>query len=108
MAFSFLRAEKGASTASPTRAAVDKVNAPPTADSRTGSVVDDYASALRDTQVFLAAQTTADFYTHTAARAVKHAAVCEILLGRPESALRTIEWLDQFDFIGSTVERRAG
>jgi predicted ATPase len=64
----------------------------------------DYASALRDTHAFLAAQTTADFYSIIAARAVKHAAVCEILLGRPESALQTIEWLDQFDFIGSNTD----
>jgi predicted ATPase len=64
----------------------------------------DFASALRDTQAFLTAQSTADFYSTTTPRAIKHAAVCEILLGQPESALRTIEWLDQFDFIRSSTD----
>ena len=64
----------------------------------------DYTSALRDTQAFLTAQKTADFYLTITSRAVKQAAVCEILLGRPESALRTIQWLDQFDFVGSNTD----
>jgi predicted ATPase len=64
----------------------------------------DYVAALLDTQAYLTAQETADFYMTTTSRAMKQAAVFEILLGRPESALRTVEWFDQFDFVGSNTD----
>jgi hypothetical protein len=35
---------------------------------------------------------------------MKHAAVCQILIGQTESARHTIEGLDQFDFVGSNTD----
>jgi hypothetical protein len=37
-------------------------------------------------------------------RATKHAAVCQILTGRPTESLHTIEWVEQFDFVGSNTD----
>ena len=57
----------------------------------------DFETALRGTEQFLESSKAADYYTTAAARAAKHAAVCQVLLGDPASALRTIEWLEGFD-----------
>jgi hypothetical protein len=71
---------------------------------RIAATAGEYESALRDTQAWLAIQAATDFYSTGAARATKHAAVCQILLGRPVEALCTIEWLDQFDFVGANSD----
>ena len=33
-----------------------------------------------------------------------YAAACQVLLGGPVAALRTIRWLDQFDFVGANSD----
>jgi predicted ATPase len=64
----------------------------------------DYESALAGVEAWLAVQTVTDFFSTGAARAMKQAAVCEILLGRPRAAFGAIEWFDQFDFVGSNTD----
>jgi hypothetical protein len=64
----------------------------------------DYETALRGSQAWLDIQRDTDFYTTGATRATKHIAVCEILTGRPTDAFRTIEWVEQFDFVGSHTD----
>jgi len=64
----------------------------------------DYETALHGSQAWLDIQRDTDFYSTGATRATKHIAVCEILIGRPTDALRTIEWVEQFDFVGSNTD----
>jgi hypothetical protein len=64
----------------------------------------DYASSLDDSEAWLAVQKATDFFSTGATRAVKHAAVCQILLDQPQAALRTMEWLEQFNFVGSNTD----
>jgi hypothetical protein len=71
---------------------------------RISATAGDYASALHDTEAWLDVQAATDFYSTGATRAVKHAAVCQLLIGETDSAARTIERLDQFDFIGSNTD----
>jgi hypothetical protein len=63
-----------------------------------------YDAAHDGTQTWLQIQRDTDFYSTGAARATKHAAVCQILTGRPTEALHTIEWVEQFDFVGSHTD----
>ena len=71
---------------------------------RISATAGDYASALRDTEAWLTVQTATDFFSTGAARAMKHATVCQILIGQTDSAAQTIERLDQFDFVGSNTD----
>lgn len=57
----------------------------------------DFEAALRGTQEFLESQKAADYFITASSRAAKHAAACQVLLGEPEAALRTVEWLESFD-----------
>src|SRR3954454_525688 len=94
-----------------TAEAVVASNPSPTADivagyvawigARIAAVAGDYEMALHRSQAWLQMQRDSDFYSTGATRGTKHIAVCEILTGRLSEALRTIEWVEQFDFVGS-------
>ena len=63
---------------------------------RLAAATGDYETALRNTQAWLTQQMSADYFTTGATRGVKHAAVCQLLLGEPAAALETVAWLEQF------------
>jgi hypothetical protein len=71
---------------------------------RISATAGDYESALLDAEAWLTVQTETDFFSTGATRAMKHAAVCQILMGETEAARQTIEQLDQFDFVGSNTD----
>ena len=57
----------------------------------------DFEAGLEGSTAFLATCRTIDFYPTPVPRAVKHGAVCQILLGDPIAAIDTATWLIDFD-----------
>ncbi len=63
-----------------------------------------YETALDGAQTWLQHQRDSDFYSTGATRAAKQVAACQILTGRPADAMRTMEWVDQFDFVSANSD----